>query len=76
MPHDPARIAEVRGWIGRALEDLRAATHELTAVPPLLGDIVVHCQQAVDTRIRHSMVRPATSSYSISALKTASAGSL
>jgi hypothetical protein len=43
MPHDPARVSEVRAWFGRAAEDLRAAAHELTAAPPILGDLVFHC---------------------------------
>ena len=45
---DPVRVAEVRAWLARASEDLRAADHELTAAPPILGDLVFHCQQAVE----------------------------
>ena len=35
MSHDPARVAETKSWFVKAASDLRAATHELTAVPPL-----------------------------------------
>ncbi len=52
MLHDPERIAEVRSWFSRAAEDLRAATFELTAEPPLTADIVFHAQQAVEKAIK------------------------
>ncbi len=48
MQPDPAHIAETRAWFFRAAEDLRAADHEFTAVPPLLADIAFHCQQAAE----------------------------
>jgi HEPN domain-containing protein len=48
MPHDPLLIAETKAWFRRAASDLRAAEHEFSAVPPLLGDIVFHCQQAAE----------------------------
>lgn len=56
MPHDPARVAEVRAWLARAAEDLRAADHELTAIPPILGDLVFHCQQAVEKLFKAFLV--------------------
>lgn len=46
MPHDPARVAEARAWLARSASDLRAAAHDLAAVPPILDDAVFHCQQA------------------------------
>ncbi len=52
MPHDPAHVAEARGWIVRAARDLRAAEHEFQAVPPLLDDIVFHCQQAAEKALK------------------------
>lgn len=48
MPHDPERIAETRSWFAKASEDLRAATFEFKAKPPLTADIVFHAQQAVE----------------------------
>jgi HEPN domain-containing protein len=52
MPHDPERIAEARSWFAKAGDDLRAATFELTAEPPLTSDIVFHAQQAVEKAIK------------------------
>ena len=46
MPHDPALVAEVRGWLSKAAKDLAAAGYELQAVPPFSDDIVFHAQQA------------------------------
>ena len=42
------RTLEVRGWLLRAREDLRAGKHDLTAAPPLLRDIAFHSQQCVE----------------------------
>ena len=48
MPDDPDLVAETRGWLAKAALDLRAATHEFTATPPLVDDIVFHAQQAAE----------------------------
>lgn len=52
MPHDPARVAETKSWFEKAANDLRAADHELTAVPPLTDDIVFHAQQAAEKAMK------------------------
>lgn len=52
MPHDPGRLADTRGWFVRARADLRAAEHEFGATPPLLDDIVFHCQQAAEKSLK------------------------
>ncbi|MSS73407.1 MAG: HEPN domain-containing protein [Candidatus Latescibacteria bacterium] len=52
MPHDPIRLADTRGWFLKAKEDLRGAEIDLAAVPPLLGDILFHCQQAVEKALK------------------------
>lgn len=52
MPHDPERIAEVRSWFQKAGADLRAASFEFTAEPPLTEDIVFHAQQAAEKSIK------------------------
>ncbi len=49
MPHDAARIADTRAWLSKSATDLRAAGVGLAASPPLLDDVVFHCQQAVKT---------------------------
>ncbi|MDO8681827.1 MAG: HEPN domain-containing protein [Acidobacteriota bacterium] len=48
MPHDPELVAETHAWLAKAALDLRAADHSLTAVPPLVDDIVFHAQQAAE----------------------------
>ena len=44
----PDKLAEVRGWLVKAKEDLRAAEIDLSASPPLSVDALFHCQQAVE----------------------------
>jgi len=52
MPPDAARLAETRSWLVKATSDLRAATYEFTATPPLLDDIAFHTQQAVEKTLK------------------------
>lgn len=46
------RAAETRSWLAKAAIDLRAAEHEFDAVPPILEDIVFHCQQAAEKSLK------------------------
>lgn len=48
MPHDPVKIEETRSWFKKAQDDLRAASVDMEADPPLLEDALFHCQQAVE----------------------------
>jgi len=71
MPHDPARVAETRGWLVRASSDVRAAEHELRATPPLLDDIVFHCQQVAEKSLKGFLTwhdRPFRKTHSIEEL--------
>ena len=52
MPHDPVRLADARAWLSKADMDLRAAAHELTAVPPFTADAVFHAQQAAEKTLK------------------------
>ncbi len=52
MPHDPLLVSETMAWLRKAANDLRADDHEFTAVPPLLEDIVFHCQQAAEKAMK------------------------
>ena len=52
MPHDPARVADTKAWLSRAAIDLRAAALDLAADPPVLDDLVFHCQQAVEKAMK------------------------
>ena len=48
MQHDPVRLADTQAWLIKSREDMRSAEHGLTASPPLLEDVVFHCQQTVE----------------------------
>ena len=52
MPHDPARVADTKAWLDRVATDLRAAALDLAADPPILDDLVFHCQQAVEKAMK------------------------
>lgn len=52
MPHDPARISEVREWLKRAELDLRAAEHQFKANPPITPDILSHSQQLAEKSMK------------------------
>lgn len=52
MPHDPIREADARAWLAKAHMDLKAAAHELTAVPPFTADAVFHAQQAAEKTLK------------------------
>ena len=52
MQPDPARVADTKGWLSRAAIDLRAAALDLAGDPPLLEDLVFHCQQAVEKALK------------------------
>ena len=48
----PEKAEEVRSWLVRAETDLRAARVDLEASPPLIGDALFHCQQAVEKALK------------------------
>jgi hypothetical protein len=50
------RTLEVRGWLLRASEDLRAGRHDLTAVPPLVNDVALHAQQCTEKAMKALLV--------------------
>ncbi len=52
MPHDPELVAETRAWMLKAANDLRAARVLRGAEPPLLDDVVFHCQQAAEKALK------------------------
>ena len=51
MP-DPALVSETKEWLAKAADDLRAAEHGMSASPPLLADVLFHCQQAVEKLLK------------------------
>jgi HEPN domain-containing protein len=52
MPHDPILIADTRGWLIKAANDLRVAEIVLAVNPPLLEDVMFHCQQAAEKSLK------------------------
>ena len=52
MPPDPVRTADTRAWLAKAILDLRSARADLGVVPPIRGDALFHCQQAVEKVLR------------------------
>ena len=42
MPDESGRHAETQAWLAKASTDLRAAEHDLHAIPPLLEDSLFH----------------------------------
>lgn len=52
MQHDPVRLGDTRAWLIKAAKDLRSAEHGFTALPPLLEDVVFHCQQAIEKALK------------------------
>jgi len=52
MQPDPARIADTKAWLAKAAYDLRSAEVARSADPPLLADVVFHCQQAVEKALK------------------------
>ena len=56
-PEQPdVRTLEVRGWLLRASEDLRAGRHDLVAAPPLLNDVAFHAQQCAEKSMKAFLV--------------------
>jgi hypothetical protein len=56
MPHEAARAAETRDWLAKAALDLRAGEFDLTAVPPLAGDVAFHAQQLAEKALKAFLV--------------------
>ena len=52
MQHDPARVEDTRAWFVKLSNDLRAAETDLKASPPLLEDVLFHCQQATEKAMK------------------------
>ena len=52
MPHDSERVADTRAWLVKVSNDLRAAETDLKASPPLLEDLLFHCQQAAEKAMK------------------------
>lgn len=76
MPPDEPdlRTLEVRGWLARASEDLRAGRHDLTALPPLANDAAFHAQQCAEKAMKALLVhgeRPFRKTHNLTELGAA-----
>ncbi len=56
MLRDPSLVSETGAWFKRAAADPRAAEHALLAHPPLLEDLLFHCQQAAERALKGYLV--------------------
>ncbi len=52
MQHDPVRLADTQAWLNKSRKDMRSAEHGFTASPPLLEDVLFHCQQAAEKALK------------------------
>jgi HEPN domain-containing protein len=52
MALDPVRVEDTRAWLTKVANDLRGAEIDLAATPPLLDDLVFHCQQAAEKALK------------------------
>jgi len=68
---DPVLVSETNAWLKKAADSLRAAVHGMCASPPLLEDILFHCQQAVGKTLKGFLTwhdRPFRKTHSIEEL--------
>lgn len=56
MPPDSVLSLEVKGWLKKAALDIRSAGYALTAIPPILSDVVYHSQQAAEKALKAFLV--------------------
>jgi HEPN domain-containing protein len=52
MQHDPVLVQDTRAWFRKVAVDLRSAEAALAADPPVLEDLVFHCQQAAEKAMK------------------------
>ena len=52
MEPDRFRVADTRGWFAAADTDFRSAEADLLVSPPVLEDVLFHCQQAVEKALK------------------------
>ncbi len=70
----PDKFSEIRGWLVKALDDVRGAEVDLAANPPLSGDALFHCQQAVEKALKGFLTfhdRPFRKTHDLDELATA-----
>lgn len=48
----PEKATVARGWLSKAVDDLRGARIDLDADPPFIEDALFHCQQAAEKSLK------------------------
>jgi HEPN domain-containing protein len=56
MTHDPARVADTKGWVRKAREDLAIAKELVKGSKSFAGGTVFHCQQAAEKAFKAFLV--------------------
>jgi HEPN domain-containing protein len=56
MPHDPARVADTKGWLRKAREDLAIAKQLVKGSKSFAGGAVFHCQQTAEKAFKAFLV--------------------
>jgi len=73
MPQDPVRAADTRAWLEKAAMDLRSADADLGVSPPIVGDALFHCQQAIEKALKAFLTwhdRPVRKTHDLGQLGT------
>lgn len=52
MRLDPELVAETKGWLKKAVQDIRTAKALISENPPITESCVFHCQQAVEKSLK------------------------
>ena len=71
---EPEKAQEMREWFQKARNDLRGAEIDLSASPPLLEDVMFHCQQAAEKAMKGFLTghdRPFPKTHDLDELGTA-----
>ena len=52
MPPDPVKRENTRAWLAKADTDIRSAVADLSVTPPIIEDVLFHCQQAAEKALK------------------------
>jgi len=69
----PEKRDEVRAWLERVAEDLRACKADMATDPPILRDALFHCQQAAEKAMKGFLTahdRPFRKTHELDVLAT------
>jgi len=52
MPFDSFRVADTSAWLAKMNTDLRSAAADMKEEPPIVEDVLFHCQQAAEKALK------------------------